>query len=331
MPIDALLSPRSRLSRHLRSSTRGVLSPGHLANPTGGGSIYREMPDEIEQVEKALRDLGKSLKRMPADPPPEKVHKLRTSARRVEAIAAALPQIKGKKSHRLVKSIKPLRKAAGSVRDMDVLVANLRKLAKDSEGDSLPRLMDHLEFVRASGAGELHRAMHRKRKTARTDLKKFAHEVHATLPPPESTVRADHAARANGQIKHARNGHKRNGMNPAAKHLARELAEWPRLSEQNIHDFRLKVKALRYILQLDASADTDFVSELGAVQRRIGEWHDWEQLAEIAHEFLEPERDGALLARIDEAMHQKLTRALAASNALRRQYMRAAVVHIPGC
>jgi CHAD domain-containing protein len=300
-------------------------SPRHLANPAAGSSIYKDMPDDREQVEKALRDLGKSLKRMPADPPPEKVHKLRTSARRVEAIAAALPQIRQKKSHRLVKSIGPLRKAAGSVRDMDVLVANLRKLAKDSEGDSLPRLMDHLEFVRASGAGELRKKMARERKKARSNLKKYAHEVRAELP---GAVASEHA---NGRTDHAHNGHRQNGVNPTAKHLARELAEWPRLSEHNIHDFRLKIKALRYILQLDANADSELVSDLGSVQRRIGEWHDWEQLAEIAHEFLEPERDRALLSRIDETMRQKLSRALSAANALRRQHLRAVVLHIPGC
>src|SRR5580698_4704068 len=283
------------------------------------------MPEELQQVEKALRDLGRSLRRLPANPPPEKVHKLRTSARRVEAIAAALPQIKEKKSHRLVKSIEPLRKAAGGVRDMDVLVANLRKLAKDSEGDSLPRLMDHLEFVRAGSANQLRQAMEHRRKTARTNLKRYAHEVRTGLPE------AAPAAHANGRVNRANIGHHRNGVNPTAKHLAREIAEWPQLGEQNIHDFRLKIKALRYILQLDANADSALVSDLGSVQRRIGDWHDWEQLAEIAHEFLEPERDRALLARIDEFMQKKLTRALAAATALRRQHLRATVVHIHGC
>ena len=34
------------------------------------------------------------------------------------------------------------------------------------------------------------------------------------------------------------------------------------------------------------------------MQRRIGDWHDWQQLDEIAREILDPERDGALLTRI---------------------------------
>ena len=87
------------------------------------------MTGELERVQKALRELGKSLKSLPANPAPKEVHKLRTAARRVEAIAGALPEAEGKASRRLVKSIEPLRKAAGGVRDMDVLAANARKLS----------------------------------------------------------------------------------------------------------------------------------------------------------------------------------------------------------
>jgi phosphoribosylaminoimidazole carboxylase PurE protein len=50
---------------------------------------------------------------------------------------------------------------------------------------------------------------------------------------------------------------------------ARELSEWPALDASNIHEFRLKVKQLRYILQLFADADSDFVGALGDVQREI--------------------------------------------------------------
>jgi CHAD domain-containing protein len=277
------------------------------------------MNSEIEHVEKALRDLGKSLKGLPKDPKPDQVHKLRTSARRVEAIAAALEEVDGKDSRRLVKAIEPLRKAAGGVRDMDVLTANLRKLARSAEGDSLNRLIDHLESVRMEGAGELRQKLDRKRKAARHNLKRYFEKVHSALDGASAATNGD-----------ARNGHN-NGVNSTAKHLSRELAEWPPLHAQNIHDFRLKVKELRYILQLDANADSEFVGELGKAQRRIGEWHDWQQLAEIAHEFLELEADHALLAQIDGIMQQKLERALAVSNVLRRRYLRSTMLHAAGC
>jgi CHAD domain-containing protein len=298
------------------------------------------MADDLEPVQRALRDLGKSLKSLERDPDPEDVHKLRTSARRVEAIAAALPEVEGKKSRRLVKAIEPLRKAAGKVRDMDVLTANLRRLAKDTPGDSLNRLVDHLRFVRESEAGDLRHTLDRKRGAARHNLKQYARKVESEWPANGAASTSNGATPTSastsvpgpaGQTIHAKNGHHRNGTNPAAKHLARELAEWPALNEHNIHEFRLRIKELRYVLQLDAKADEDFVGALGSVQRRIGEWHDWEQLAEIAHEFLNPTQDHELLRRIDETMQKKLKRALGAANALRRQFLRSAVLHIPGC
>ena len=82
----------------------------------------RWMADELERVRKALRELGKSLESLNGDSAPEDVHKLRTASRRVEAIAGVLGAADGKKSRRLVKAIEPVRKAAGGVRDMDVLL-----------------------------------------------------------------------------------------------------------------------------------------------------------------------------------------------------------------
>ena len=68
--------------------------------------------------------------------------------------------------------------------------------------------------------------------------------------------------------------------------VVRELGEWPPLDAENIHAFRLKVKVLRYILQLSGDADSGLEETLGNVQRRIGDWHDWQQLEEIAGQLL---------------------------------------------
>ena len=103
------------------------------------------MAGELERVRKALRELGKSLKSLPGILRPNEVHKLRTATRRVEAIAAVLPPGDQKKSRRLLKSIEPVRKAAGDVRDMDVLISNARRMARYSAGDSLTRLIGHLK------------------------------------------------------------------------------------------------------------------------------------------------------------------------------------------
>ena len=110
------------------------------------------MAGELERVRKALRELGKSLESLHGESAPNDVHKLRTASRRVEAIAGVLQAAGGKKSWRLVKSIEPVRKTAGGVRDMDVLLADARKLARYRGGASLTRLIAHLETVRQQNA-----------------------------------------------------------------------------------------------------------------------------------------------------------------------------------
>lgn len=274
------------------------------------------MADELERVRKALRELSRTLKSLPGDPPPKEVHKLRTTTRRVEAIAAALPLNGGKISRRLLKSIEAIRKAAGSVRDMDVLFANARRLARYSAGDSLSRLLGHLESARRQYAAELLHALSHKRKSARENLKDYAKLVRSALPP------ADSGASQNGHFAQTQES-----VHSSAINLARELGEWPPLDASNIHAFRLKVKELRYTLQLDADADPALIDALTDVQRRIGDWHDWQQLGEIAHEVLEAERDAALLERIDRITRRKSERAFTSANGLRGKYLSAPVTH----
>jgi len=281
------------------------------------------MADELERVRKALRELRKTLKSLPGDPPPKEVHKLRTTTRRVEAIATAVPLSGGKKSRQLLKSIETIRKAAGGVRDMDVLKANARRLARYSAGDSLARLLEHLKNAREQYAAQLVAALnHHKRKAVRQSLKEYSKLVRSALPP------ADSGSSVNGHPgghRGAHRGHSHDGVHTSAMNLVRELAAWPALDASNIHAFRLKVKELRYTLQLDADADPALVDTLTDVQRRIGEWHDWQELKEIAREALNAERDAALLARIDRTAKRKLERALSAANGLRGKYLAAPI------
>ena len=103
--------------------------------------------------------------------------------------------------------------------------------------------------------------------------------------------------------------------------LSANWANGRQLNAENIHAFRLKVKELRYILQLSDDANSELGEALGNVQRRVGDWHDWHQLHEIASEILIPERDLALLERIDETTKRKFDQALAAANRLRGKYL----------
>jgi CHAD domain-containing protein len=268
------------------------------------------MADELERVRKALRELGKSLESLHGESAPKNVHKLRTASRRVEAIAGVLQAADGKKSRRLVKSIEPVRKAAGGVRDMDVLLADARKLARYCDGESLGHLVEHLETARQQYAGELQHALHHRRKAVLADLKEYSKFVASAAKHAQSGSHADEkASRAQEEI------------HSSAMDVMRELGDWQPLEAENLHEFRLKVKQLRYTLQLDAQADTALVEALGDAQRRIGGWHDWHQLEQIARQVLLLEEDRALLDRIGETVKRRFDRALAAANALRGKYL----------
>jgi CHAD domain-containing protein len=268
------------------------------------------MAGELERVRKALRELGKSLESLHGESAPKDVHKLRTASRRVEAIAGVLQAADGKKSRRLVKSIEPVRKAAGGVRDMDVLLADARKLARYCDGESLGHLVEHLETARQQYAGELQHALHHRRKAVLADLKEYSKFVASA---------AKHAQSASSSGADANQSQE--NIHSSAMDVMRELGDWQPLEAENLHEFRLKVKQLRYTLQLDAQADAALVEALGDVQRRIGDWHDWHQLEQIARQALLLEEDRALLDRIGETVKRRFDRALAAANALRGKYL----------
>jgi CHAD domain-containing protein len=257
------------------------------------------MEIERDNVEKPLRKLRKALKRFPNDPSRGEVHSLRTNARQLEAIVDALMLDSKKKTRQLLKSVAPVRKAAGDVRDMDVLVGNVLALSRSDGDDSLVRLVEHLGERRVESARDLSHTVAAKRKAARRSLKQYAQLV--------------------GREFH---GKKRilTSAEPVAVELVTELTGWPELNEENIHPFRIKVKQLRYMLQLSKNADKKIVEALGQVKDLVGDWHDWQELAKIARGVLDPQEDRPALQKIDEIGNRKFKNALTKANAARNKY-----------
>jgi CHAD domain-containing protein len=261
----------------------------------------------FDRVQKPLRQLRKSLSKLPANPPSEQVHKLRTRSRQIEAVAAALSPAGEKLTRRLLKSIKPLRKAAGSVRDMDVLAAKALTLSQEPDQepnhDAFTRLIEHLQLSRKKYAAELLVVLDRQKKAARHNLRLYAKQLEAGRDS-DSLIREQEPQ-----------------IQAAAAQLTAELSRWPKLNARNLHSFRLKVKELRLVLQLLSGADHSFIDALRTVKDQIGDWHDWQQLARSAAEVPDAQQDHALLSAIKQAVKQKLGKALAAANALRERHL----------
>jgi CHAD domain-containing protein len=261
----------------------------------------------FNRVEKPLRQLRKLLRKLPANTTPDAVHKLRTSARQVEAIAMVLPPCGEKHVRRLFKSIQSLRRAAGRVRDMDVLTCQARALPLEIQGDAAACLISHLEASRKKYAAELLATVERRRKTTREHLRRYAKQLQRAQAPTSVANNTEQQAES------------------LATHLAAELERWPVLTALNLHAFRLKVKELRSVLQLSTASDHAVIDALGTAKDTIGTWHDWQLLYEAAAQLTlaqltGDQQDRTLLTWIKAAADEKLCEAISAADALRRQY-----------
>lgn len=251
-----------------------------------------------EQVRKPIKDLRKSLRSLHKKPSKDEVHDLRTTSRKVEAVSAALFAEPRDTPHKLLKSIKPLRKSAGEVRDMDVLLANVHSLLRNGPDPSLERLIPHLQRMREEGARRLGKEFRRKKTKARKDLQKFSRRLKRHLDKGNVEAQQAHS-------------------------LFNELSHWPRLTGDNLHDFRIKVKELRYMMQLVNGANPAFMSALDRTKTQIGSWHDWAELRTIANEFLNPESDQSAIEKITDVENKKFDSAMRAAQLLCSQYLRA--------
>jgi CHAD domain-containing protein len=76
---------------------------------------------------------------------PDRVHKLRTTIRRLEAATATVSTKVSRREKACLRDLRRMRKEAGKVRDMDVLVADATsiRMATDSR-EELVQLVEHL-------------------------------------------------------------------------------------------------------------------------------------------------------------------------------------------
>jgi len=248
------------------------------------------------QARKPIRDLRKALQALHKDLPQKAVHELRTRTRKVEAIFAAIPLPPKHCPRKLLKALKPLRKAAGRVRDMDVLVAMVNSLLRGPNEASFNRLLTHLQQTRTDGAHHLADKVQRRRIKIQKHLKKFSKRVKKHCESEPLDARQAYA-------------------------LFDELSRWPRLTPDNLHDFRIKVKELRYMMQLVSGANADFMTALDRAKLQIGSWHDWAELHIIASELLDAESDQAAIREIANEENRSLKSAMLAAQKLLSRYL----------
>jgi CHAD domain-containing protein len=259
------------------------------------------MAIDAEKIHKSLRKLRKLAAKLPKDPSPEKVHKLRTSARKLEAIFSALALNSQRNERQLIKGLRTIRKRAGKVRDLDVLTGELAAVHVDGETECQVRVLEHLGGERQRQAGKLRKLVGNNRSDLKTRLRKAS----ASLDKQIKKVEPDAASLAAAE----------------SLRLSSELEVPKRLNRGNLHPYRLKIKQLRYVLEL-APDHPKFTDDLGEAKDAIGEWHDWEELVAIANEVLDHGTSCRLMRKLKETTDSKFAHALRVAEGLRRNYLK---------
>jgi CHAD domain-containing protein len=259
------------------------------------------MAIDAEKIHKSLRKVRKLAVKLPKDPSPEEVHKLRTSARKLEAIFSALALDSQKNERQLIKEVRRIRKRAGKVRDLDVLTGDLATVHVDGETECQVLLLEHLGGERRKQAGKLRKLVGNNRSYLKTSLRKAS----ARLNKQIEKVEPDAASLAAAE----------------SLRLSSELELPKRLNRGNLHPYRLKVKQLRYVLEL-APDHPKFVDDLGEAKDAIGEWHDWEELIAIASLVLDHGTSCKLMRKLKETADSKFAHALGVAENLRSTYLK---------
>ena len=258
---------------------------------------------KIANSRKQITQLHKLLKRFPRQPLPEDVHRLRGQIRTLEAIGDALTSDRDRKVRRLLKALVLISKAAGKVRDMDVLVGLACSLPTSRKDECLVQLLEYLGERRFKAAAKLHAIISAKREEAFDSLKQCSRLIDKSL------------------VRSKKKAVTRLSMNIVAVAQAhtRELSNCPRLTKDSLHLFRLQVKELRSILQLLAGSDTKFIAALGEAKDEIGAWHDWNVLAAISQRVVGRNPACKLQKQVQLISREKLKKAIAVANELRKK------------
>jgi CHAD domain-containing protein len=264
---------------------------------------------DTKRTYKPIRKLQKSIRRLSKEISPPEVYDFRTRARRTQAVLEALGLDRRSNERRMLQDLRKLRKRAGKVRDMDVLTGFTSQLQVDGEADCKVQLREHLGTQRSKHAKKM-RGLLEENKNNSALLKRLK--------------------RSSKRIQKLLQRAQRNGDGTAptataeALKLSSELADPPRLDRRNLHPYRLKVKQLRYVLEMAQNSDhAKFVEKLGEVKDAIGEWHDWEELIAIAGDVLDHRPSCGLLRDLKAISEQKYQRALQLANELRAKYVKA--------
>lgn len=258
-------------------------------------SARLQQPLTLRDRVAAWRELLEECGRKPTR---RRVHVLRVVTLRIQAEleheVAELPHAshQAQAMLRFGKLAEKLREVLAPVREFDVWIGKLQRLSV-SLGQSthyIPRSTQ--EYIRQIG-----RMVDRLKKKRRSAAQKLIAQI-ARRRSDLQTVGDDLNEAASD-----RHGADPSGVVSILKQFAFVSADFPALDEQNLHDFRKRIKKVRYLAEIHQNTDAacaQIAALIKKAQTAVGEWHDWQALARTARHRRHPHdvQLGELLASL---------------------------------
>ena len=173
---------------------------------------------------------------------------------------------------RFLKQAEKLRKALSPVRALDVWIGKLRDLRES--------LTETVEYVPRSqqettrGIDRLEERLQRKRDAAEKKLLAQIGKRGSSLVGTSEDVERELSDYVFGE---------RAGIaSDLIERFRAVKADFPAFDEENLHEFRKRIKMVRYLAEIHAGADracAQLATQMKKMQSAIGEWHDLQELA----------------------------------------------------
>jgi CHAD domain-containing protein len=250
-----------------------------------------------------IRRLDRSLAKADEPLALERVHLIRTTARRLEALLETLDGEPDREGRKQLKRLKRLRREAGGVRDVDVQIAALRKLNIGREQERKARLMQALNEQRSEREHGLAKALtgkdaHKLRKA----LHRWSTGIKSATRPAAQMAREDSAVAA------------------ALRMFASLARRAPALTPENLHAYRTRCKRIRYVAEMAGNVPEAkrMVSELKRMQDAAGDWHDWQTLTQTAESLFSRALESGLVAALRNVTNAKFVQARGVCQEVRR-------------
>jgi CHAD domain-containing protein len=237
---------------------------------------------DLQKKSRALTDeLSQLVSTLPNRVSEKRVHRVRTTIRRLETLVNQRAPKLNKKQQKSLDELRALRKRAGKVRDLDIQLGLLTSIANGSAAADRRALSDVLKQRRdRQQARLLSRIKKLNGSKVFNRLEKIAEKIGEMNPGPSADVLQ------NAQKELTR--------------LASRYASREALKPGRLHELRISLKLLRYRAELaeDGVEKQDFIAAVKSAQDAIGEWHDWQMLAQNAEKLFGSRINCALLLEI---------------------------------